>query len=69
MSRKYCAACGDKHENDAFGLCNSCLSASRSYEERETERELAQWHAFMEMPEADRWDQVFYFMRKQGWRL
>lgn len=69
MSRKYCASCGEKHENDEFGLCNRCLSASRAYEEREIKRELAQWREFMELPEEDRWEQVFDFMRKQGWRL
>ena len=69
MSRKYCASCLDKHENDELGLCDSCLSASRSYAAREKERELAQWDAFMELPEEDRWGQVFDFMRKQGWRL
>ena len=69
MSRKYCASCGDRHRNAEFGLCDSCLFASRSYEAREKERESAQWNSFMELPEEDRWEQVFDFMRKQGWRL
>lgn len=66
MSRKYCAVCGDKHDNPHLGYCDASYEeyhAKTVAQENQKKHKLAM---FLALPEEERWKVVFNFMHDQG---
>ena len=67
MSRKYCSVCQEPHGNTWHGMCDKHIEEEENKNRELHNVEADHFNSFMSMDDTEKWENVFEFMRSQGW--